>query len=631
MRLSALFQDGMVLQRNEKNYLWGYTTPQLQVEGDFSEKKFTTTAGETGYFEVELPMQPVGGPYKLRIIADEVAIIKNIMVGDVFLLGGQSNMELPISRTLELYRDEIHATVEPDIRMFEVAKEYEFGGEREDVFSGKWQVAVGEELLSFSAAGYFAAKALKERIGVPIGLIQSAVGGTPAKAWCSEKTIRQMGLYTAELDQCKEEGYPKRIEQEELAREQRWHCEANEAFGKTALKTGTVHVPELWRHGHELRDFCGAIRLRRQFELSAVDGECEVALGAMVDADKVYINGTYIGETEYCYPPRFYQIPAGVLRSGHNEIEIRLRVCRGQGGFMPGKPYGIRKKYSDMLLLDLAGMWNYEIMEVMEELPYNTFFNWKAAALYNGMLAPISKWNISAVLYYQGESNVDVYKSYEAEMRALIADWRTLWQKPELPFIYVQLAGFSDGETDKQGRGWALLRAEQEKLLAVPQTAMVVAYDVGDYSDLHPFDKKTVGERLALAVRKLVYEEDIIASGAKAEQAWWDNDDMIHISFTSVGSGLCVREGEAVVGGIELVDENGNTQKAQAMIQTLGGERNLLQISVPKDFSPIRVCYAWWDYPFEANLYNGEGLPMLPFYFNRIEKKYEGQDGKKNI
>lgn len=613
MKLSPLFSDGMMLQRGQINLLWGYTTANHLVEGSFGECLFSTNAKINGYFEVNLPSLPAGGPYELKIIADKKKTIKDIMVGDVFLLGGQSNMEMPISRTIELYREEIENTCEPNIRMFEVPKEYEFQEEREEITNGRWIKACGEELLDFSAAGFFAAQEIKKEHKVPIGLIQTAVGGTPAKAWASEETIKEMGLYIDELEECKVPGYPKKIEESEAKREQDWLKRAKEAFSKKGLKKGTINIPGIWKN-NELHDFCGAIRLRKEFNLSAMNAkrETELVLGAIIDADTVYINGSYIGETGYKYPPRYYTIPAGVLKKGKNILEIQMNIFRSNGGFMPGKQYGLRFLKERELFLDLAGDWTWELMEEMEYLPDSTFFSYKAAGLYKGMLSPISKWNVCGVLYYQGESNTGNAETYNEEMKALINDWRKLWKQEQLPFIYVQLAGYADGDLVNQGTAWARLRYEQEKTLEVSNTAMVVAYDIGEYNDLHPMNKKTLGQRLALAVRSLIYKEDIISMGPKVESISVKDDGKVRVSFSNVGRGLCAGYSclNKEIYDVEILDAYGNYKTAKASIDVKQAE---LVACLKNVKEPKGIRYAWKDCPEKGNLYNSEGLPALPF------------------
>lgn len=606
MQLSSLFTDGMVIQRERENLLWGTTKPHQNIEGILGQKHFQGSADAKGYFEIVLPELPAGGPYELKIEADEQRIIQDVLVGDVFLLGGQSNMELPLIRTVEMFREELASTDEPWIRMFEVPKEYEFQEERQNLTSGSWIKATGEELYAFSAAGYFAAKDLKDRYQVPIGLMQTAVGGTPAKSWCSEATIRKMGHYTEELEQCKQPGYTRQVETAEQEREQAWYKEARESFEGMSLKRGTLKVPAIWRKG-EFSDFHGTIRLTKEFYMNQDDLKmpAQILLGTINDADVVYINGTYIGETGYKYPPRIYSIPEGVLKEGKNTVEIRLSIFREHGGFMPGKQYCIRLGDNHEHFIGLAGEWKYEIMKPMDVLPNNTFFIYGAAALYNGMLSPVRRWQYKAFLFYQGESNVELASRYAEEMEALIADWRSLF-KQELPFIYVQLAGFSDGIEDNQPVDWAAFRLEQEKTLAVENTAMVVAYDIGEYNDLHPLNKKALGQRLAKAVRKLAYGEDIVCQGPMATNVSVQKTGEVHISFSNIGEGLSMHGRE--VCEVEIKNADGKYYNASATVK--GEELVVFSLEARE---PKGVRYAYRNCPMNANLYNKEGFPAAPF------------------
>ncbi len=606
MQLSSLFTDGMVLQRERTNLIWGQTSPNQYIEGKFERKTFNGTADETGYFEIDLPELPVGGPYTLLLIADEEIEINDILVGDVFLLGGQSNMELPLRRTVELFREELMNANEPAIRMFEVPKEYEFQEERQELKSGRWMKARGEDLYAFSAAGYFTAKSLREHNEIPIGFIQTAVGGTKAKSWCSEETIRRMGYYTKELELCKQPGYTKKIEEEEQVREQKWYQDAKESFEGIPFKKGIVKIPGIWRED-EFANFHGTMRLTKDFYMKKeeVDKTAEIILGTINDADVVYINGIYIGETEYKYPPRFYQIPKGVLKEGLNTVEIHLSVYREHGGFMPGKQYCIRLGEQQDVYIGLGGDWEYELMKPMQVLPNSTFFNNYPTALYNGMLYPVRKWNYSAFLFYQGESNTLESEHYVEEMEALVNDWRKLAGQ-KIPFIYVQLSGFSDGVEENQGTEWAEFRQAQEKTLSVPNTAMIVTYDIGEYNDLHPLNKKTLGQRLALAIRALVYHENIVYEGPKLLDTSVNESGEVIVSFSALGSGLTVKGKD--VGEVELKCSNGSYYPAKAVVK-----ENKLFVYSMRTKAPVGIRYAWRDCPMNANLYNKEGLPALPF------------------
>ena len=502
--LSSLISDGMVIQREAENVIWGYAEDGRKVSLSMGTYQTEVTAGERGFFQVRLPGMQAGGPWEIRLCDGETTkIIRNVLVGDVFLLGGQSNMELPIARVMERFGEEIKKTINTEIRMFEVPKEYCFGGLREEITKGRWLLAAGEELQLFSAAGYFAAAKLYESEKVPIGLLQTAVGGTPVKAWCCEETIKRLGYDVSDLAECRKKGYPAQVEREEQKRSEAWWDEARK--GDSGEK-GRISLPEFFSET-TLRDFCGAVNLRKKFFLEEqVNWEEEDAvlyLGALTDADFTCINGEKIGETAYRYPPRIYPIPKGVLHAGENEVLVEMLVFDGEGCFMPGKEYVLRcgeKKIS------LSGEWDYEIKSRMPRLPETTFFQYKAAGLYQGMLYPIRRWNVRGCFFYQGESNTGRPESYEEEFTAMIADWRRLFDKPELPFLFVQLAGFSDGKANSEGRNWAKLREAQRRTAEhVENARLVPAYDLGEYNDLHPIDKKSVGERIALAAENLIY------------------------------------------------------------------------------------------------------------------------------
>ncbi len=620
MELSPIISDGMVLQRGADNRIWGKTLPGEEIEGEFGGAVFETRAGADGTFEAVLPRLAVGGPYELKVRerqnpAGSEKVISDVLVGDVFLLGGQSNMELPVVRTEELLAEEIEKSKDSCIRMFEVPKEYFFAEGEKELSGGRWTKACGEELWNLSAAGFFMAHAIKEHTGIPIGLIQTAVGGTPAKAWCSRETILRMGRYTEELETCSEEGYPKKVEEADAEREGDWRKRAMDSFADKAIRSGSLVVPGIWKSG-ELADFRGAIRLTKTVELTKEEAgaDAELVMGAIVDADEIYVNGTRCGETGYKYPPRFYPIPEGVLREGENVIEIHMYVFRDHGGFMPGKKYGLRFDGNREIGIDLTGTWDYEVMREMETLPDATFFTYKASALYQGMLVPVRRCQVCAALFYQGESNVECRESYDEEMEALISDWRTLFGREELPFIFVQLAGFSDGELKEQGDDWAEFRAEQEKTLRIEHTAMVSAIDIGEYNDLHPMDKKTLGERLALAVRKLVYKESVTCSGPVLKEVTADENNVLHLTFSNAKNGLrtlqsavCAEESQAV-GELEIRDTDGTYRAAEGKIE---GEEVL--IPAPAGVRVTGVRYAWRNCPAEVNLYNKEGLPAVPF------------------
>lgn len=619
MKCSALFSDGMVLQRGVENPVWGYTLPGQPVSVEFGDAAYTAQADAEGYFEILLPPMEAGGSYEMAIRADEYKIIQDIMVGDVYILGGQSNMELPLARCLERYREELDQMQNPKIRMFAMERAYDFLSKREEVWEGCWNLAQGEALLAFSAVGYFSAQEIQKEKGIAIGLLQTAVGGSPAKAWCSEETIRRMGYYAAELDQCRQTGYVEQVMEQEAEAERIWLDEAAKGWRQeagtgtvAAAGTHTIRVPGLWT-GTKLEGFSGSMWLWKEVQLTEEEAKrpcAELVLGAIQDADDVWINGIHIGNTGYCYPPRYYQVPEGILHRGTNRIEIGLKVFNGAGGFMPGKDYGIRFSYRNQGWINLEGEWNYQIRKEMKPMPSKTFFEYMPVGGYQAMLYPLRRWKASCVLFYQGESNTGEPERYGEELKALIQDWRKLWRNQELPFLYVQLAGYSAGWENSTGTSWAVLREEQRKTQEVPGTAMIPAFDLGDYNELHPTDKKSVGRRMARGIRALVYGEEVNYQGPGMHSVRVRPSGYV-VTF-SHGEGLHTRDG-AAVGGFVLVDGNGTGFSAEARINP----ENPMQVCLDRceGVEAVQIRYAWKDCPTDANLYGADGLPLEPFCF----------------
>lgn len=623
IKLSALVSDGMVLQRETENIIWGYAEGKKIIRLRMGAYQTVEEAGDNGYFELKLPSMKTGGPWTILLDdGEDCRAIRDVLFGDVFLLGGQSNMEMPLADVKERYGGEIAETVEKEIRMFDVSKEYSFGEKRAELEKGCWRKACGEDLLLFSAAGFFAAKELYDKMRVPIGLIQAPMAGSPVKAWCSEDTIRALGYDAWELAECTQEGnahetYPQMVERIEAEREKAWWKEALEG---TDGRKGVVHVPGFFS-GTDLEGFCGAIRMKKIIRLpEETDWSKEAAklyLGAVIDADLTYVNGVKIGETLYRYPPRIYEIPSGVLHAGENEIELTMLVFRGDGGFMPGKAYRIC--FGDGVYITLTGAWEYEILKEMPKLQEQTFFIYKAAGMYQGMIYPLRRWRLKGCFFYQGESNTGRAETYEREFTAMIADWRTLFKQPDLPFVCVQLAGFADGREETQGTDWARLREAQRCVSEHTKNVfMAQAYDLGEYNDLHPSDKKTVGKRIALAAEKMIYGQDVVCQGAYVKEvsrqkdvvevAFGPDDTVLHIGVQG-SAGARTQDGAYIVNGFAWIQADGRRSKARARI--VG--KNIVELTMPQEKLCIGFSYAWNDCPLEANLYNEQNFPVIPF------------------
>lgn len=612
MKLSPIFSDGCILQRDTWNYVRGQAKPGNRIILKVCDIKIEGEADGEGCFELAIPAFPAQTGITLYLeefseregsVSDALEI-REAAFGDVFLLSGQSNMELPVSRTLDVTQDVVKECAYPDIREFAVPMEYDFTAPKKELSGGEWKKAQKEELLSFSAAGFFMARTLYEKYQVPVGLIRTAIGGTPIRAWCSEETVRKLGDYVGELEQCRKEGYLQAVQEKEMQEQAGWYEQAGRFTEKPLGKKGEITVPGMW--GEEpLSGFCGSLILEREFFLEEISQDtARLYLGAVVDADKVYINGHLVGETGYRYPPRKYDFPAAYLKQGENHIRVEMFVFRGTGGFIPDKPYYVKcgKEY-----VKLDGVWEYQIVRAMPVLEDMTFFQYKACGLFNGMLAPLRGHSVRGIAFYQGESDTGSPEKYGKYFEAALGDWRRLFKNPRLPVVYVQLAGFADSKRPCTETDWAILREEQRKALQNPYTAMAVALDLGEYNDLHPQNKLVLGERLAIAMEKLSYGEDIVCGGPLYTGVQKEKG-ALRILFTQTGSGLCTKGTEKYVHGMELAGLDGVFYRADAEI-----EENTVVVSCGRVERPVYCRYAWNNNPEEANLYNQEGFPASSF------------------
>ncbi|WP_379393337.1 sialate O-acetylesterase [Paenibacillus lentus] len=621
VKLHSLLSDGMVLQRNTNVLIWGMAGSGEEIRVTFLGQTYNAAVDADGHWRVALEKLEPGGPYEMTISAEsQETVIHDILIGDVWVLGGQSNMELPVRRTLDVLAEEVASVNLPFIRQFAVPQTYNFHSPQQELHEGQWITATPEDVLSFSAVGFFFAKELHEKYQVPIGLIHAAVGGTPIEAWISERTLRDIGGYEAVLEQCKDDDYVSETKHRDEERNRIWYSHLNdtdlglkEGWFRSSCDTsdwGDMEVPGSWSGGR-LASVRGTVWFRREFDVPAsmLDGDILLKLGTIVDADDTYINGVCIGNTGYMYPPRRYPLSKGLLKPGRNTIAVRVISTQNTGSFVQDMPY---KLVAGRQELDLRGTWKYRIGTVTEALEPQTFFQYMPSGVYNSMIAPLRDYPIKGILWYQGESNTGRPAGYSDLFSSLVRDWRRNWGSGEIPFIYAQLANL--GEEDDSQVNWAELREEQRKGLTVPNTAMAVTIDVGEYNDLHPQDKKTVGQRLALCAKKLAYgEEQLVYSGPmfksmeRTGEANADDAIAIALHFDHVGSGLTTRGGGELQ-GFAVCGADGRFFPADAVIF---GDTVIVKHDDIRE--PVHVRYAWSNNPARANLCNREGLPASPF------------------
>ncbi|ABX43019.1 sialate O-acetylesterase [Lachnoclostridium phytofermentans] len=631
MKLSPLFSNGMVLLREQELKLFGQTSPNSNVTLSFLSQTYHTFSDASGNFTIMLPKMPAGGPYEMTIIGDETITIQDIYFGDVYLLSGQSNMVLPISRTINKNKlnwqadslfinnnaDEICHANEKHIRFFTVPKQYQFDAPADDLEEGIWLSVTPETILPMSAVGYYFAKEIHDRYDVPVGLIEAAVGGAPIEAFISEETLHQFGRYDSNIKQNKQKEYVDSVINVDNNRIQHWL----ETLDNIDLG---LKQPEWYQPEYQEEDFTSYIvpELFRDNTLGAIRGsfwfrktftmeedylkeDAILYLGSIIDSDLTYLNGELVGRTEYQYPPRCYPIPTGLLKKGINTLVIRVISSTHEGGFVPDKPYGIR--YGSKFI-DLSGTWQFRIGATCETLSPQTFFNYMPTSLYQGMIYPLRNYAIKGILFYQGESNDSHPEKYEELFRAMIKDWRTLFNNQNLPFLYVQLANFGDHKRFNTGTNWAYLREAQRHILNIPNTAMAVTLDIGEYNDLHPQNKQAVGKRLALAARAILYGEDITYQGPIISDYSYihlEGKSYIDLIFSSAENGLFIMGDQ--IQSLELSMDGSIWEETNASIVD-----NKLRIPITTK-CPQFVRYAFENNPEGANLYNTEGLPASSF------------------
>ena len=520
VKLPALISDGMVLQREQPIKVWGTAdagesvqvkflknaTP-TGVKGDKLKAAYTVTTDANGKWTLTLPAMKPGGPYILQVNDIE---LKDILVGDVWLCSGQSNMELPVSRVTDMFRDEISAYENTNIRQLKVPNIFNFHAPQADLPDYvAWKPLTQENVMNFSALAYFFAKAMHEKNSIPVGLINSSWGGTPVEAWISEEGLKEFPKYINDKRQYEDDAYLKSIKQTEGLNFYRWNTSLyrgdaglHEAtpwyaanYNDKDWKTVDLFSTDWGTNG--LNPINGSHWFRKEVEVPQDwnGKEATLRLGCIVDADSVYVNGTFVGTVSYQYPPRIYTIPAGVLKAGKNTVTIRLISNNGYPHFVKEKPYKIVCGNEEV---SLQGEWKYRLGASMPPAPGMMFFCYKPVCLYNAMIAPLQNYGIRGVLWYQGESNVDRRNEYAALLTVLIADWRSTFDNPELPFYIIELADFLSKDDISGRQAWAEMRKEQAKVAETNRnTRLIRNSDLGEWNDIHPLDKKTLGQRAA--------------------------------------------------------------------------------------------------------------------------------------
>ncbi|MDO8343033.1 MAG: sialate O-acetylesterase [Cellvibrio sp.] len=621
--LPRLLNDGAILQRDKPLTIWGWADEGEKVTVSFAGKEKSTQAVD-GKWQVIFPSRKAGGPYELVVTGKNQLKRSNILLGDLWIASGQSNIELPLRRVKYQYPGLIETTQQPNIREFNVPVAYAFKGPLGDYTQGDWKTATPENLENFSAVGFFFAQKLLAENKVPVGIITIPVGGSPAEAWMSESALQQYPQYLEKLQPFKDDAHVKATIAKDKANSDKWYADLGAAdiglknnWSQAKLDTGawkTLQVPGfLKEQGIEFTN--GAFWVRKTVELTQAQAAKKAVLwlGCIVDGDQVFVNGQAVGQTGYQYPPRIYAVPAGLLKAGKNSIAIRVTSYSGNAGFVKDKRYALMfgeskfgAAYSGDEEVSLRGEWQYKIAAEAGAMQPNTTLHYIPGSLFNAKLAPALPLQIKGVIWYQGESNVTRAAEYKNLFSDLIVDWRAQFKQGDFPFVFAQLANFLPAQAQPGESEWAQLREAQRQTLELKNTAMAVAIDAGEWNDIHPLDKQTVGERLALGALKVAYgKKSLLASGPSLKKVK-AKGNKVELVFADVGKGLQAAGGELKHIALAGADKKFVWAKAEV-------KGSKIVVWADAIAEPKWVRYAWADNPEGANLYNSAGLPASPF------------------
>ena len=620
--LHPLFTDHMVFQRGIKAPVWGWTQPGKKVTVGMDGKSATAVAGPDGKWMAALGPFTAGGPYTLTVKGPEQAKIQDVLIGDVWICSGQSNMEMGIGNVYNA-KDEIAKAVNSKIRLFTVPKKV--AGEPQETIASHWDVCTPETVAAggwggFSAVGYFFGQHLQETQHVPIGLIHTSWGGTIAEAWTSASALRTMPDFVPQVDAVEKTYAEMKKGAGDLDKMfADWYTKNDpgtaQKWGETdfdAANWKTMKLPTSWELAG-LPDYDGIVWFRKEFDLPAafVGKGLTLHLGPIDDDDTTYVNGVQVGATRGYNIDRVYTVPASALKAGRNVIAVRVLDTGGVGGIngTPDKMF-VATAGSVGQSFSLAGDWKYQDSAPLAKttsVPVQTTDNPNVTTvLYNGMIAPLLPYGIKGAIWYQGESNAGRAMQYRTLLPTMIKDWRSRFGVGEFPFFIVQLANFMPVVDQPVQSGWAELR-EAQLLTAenLPKTGIAVALDIGDATDIHPKNKQEVGRRLGLAA-------DAIAYGSKSEysgphyRSMKIEGDKIRLTFDHVGGGLMAK-GEGTLKGFAIAGSDGHFELADAKI-----DGDTIIVSSPKVPNPTAVRYAWANNPV-SNFVNKAGLPASSF------------------
>ena len=618
VQLPQLFQSNMVLQRGKPIPVWGTADAGERVVVTFKKKVYETTADDQGRWQVVLPQQKAGGPFQLTV---NNQVLDNVLIGDVWLCSGQSNIDVTIERVYPQYGKVIDDYSNEKIRMFRVQTDTDTHGPKSDIRRTpiNWKTVSKDNAWLFSAVGYFLGREMFEKTGVPQGIIVNSVGGTPIQAWLDADTLR---LHHAREFQRTEfyqdDEMVRSLQRANMMAQNRWQkmltdtdpgyreqytardyndsqWEVKNAFNR--LPNGRLQSNNLTR---DFR-YNGSFWARQHITIDAAHAgkPCRLLVGTLYDADQTYVNGKQVGTTGYQYPPRRYQIPEGLLVEGDNALTVRFVTKGGAPHFIPEKPYKLI--FEDGTEVQLSEQWRIKEGARMPNCPGADGGGQNLpSVLYNAMHYPLAPYALSGMVWYQGESNTELGLGYEQYLTELVTGWRQLWKAPELPFVIVQLANFMDPSDRPQDTGWSQVR-EAQRLVAKkqPNAELACIIDLGETVDIHPLRKREVAQRIALGFEKMLWNKKITLSPEVIKSNAQGGQVVLSLDQPLLNDGALYE--------FELAGADRRFVSVEA-----SGKGNQITITSPIE-NPKYIRYAWKNNPLRANTFGQNGLPMSPF------------------
>ena len=625
--LPQMFQSGMVLQRGKTIPVWGKADAGESVTIQFNKKQYSTTADDQGRWRIDLPKMKAGGPYQMSV---NDLTIENILIGDVWLLSGQSNIDVHIERVYPQYVQEVDSYENPNIRLFRVQNDTDAHGVKEDIrpTSINWKPLNKQNAWPFSAIGYFLGKRMFEKTDVPQGIIVNSWGGTPIEAWISKDSLeRDYPMLVKRASFYQSDNYVRAQMQANGAASRQWNEILDKAdpvkdYIQPAFQDSdwkTINQNDWsWRG-------TGTVWLRQHINIDKVHAgkPARLLLGTLYDQDVTYLNGKQVGSTGYQYPPRRYDIPEGLLQEGDNVIVIRFINKNGAVHFIPQKPYMLcfgDDRFSQNPLpkdvIPLSDQWKMHVGVEMPPCPGgDVSLQNIPTTLYNAVLYPLAPYAISGIVWYQGESNTGNPNPYADYLKKLMGCWRDTWKDQQMPFVIAQLANY-DGrqqtgfprpitpQTQPTNSGWAQLR-EAQRLVAKadPYAELAILNDLGETVDIHPLRKKEAAERIGLCFDRLVYNNKVKLSPEVISSGIVDGKIILTLDQP-------IQPGE--LREFEISGADGRFVNATA---TTDGDRITIISPLASLPSPLKVRYAWKDDP-KADVRSLTGLPMSSFEIN---------------